>query len=119
MTTPVPQRTAAKTALKAFGITAAVVVVLDVAVVVLRLLNIYVPFLGIVLGWLLFFSVIGAIVSGIVVLVQRNPTSHVSSQRQSSQAPGLAPGWYPDQSDPNLRRYFDGRTWTSGTAPRE
>jgi hypothetical protein len=31
---------------------------------------------------------------------------------------GLAPGWYPDQNDPNSMRYFDGRVWTSSTAPR-
>lgn len=36
-----------------------------------------------------------------------------------SQTAGLAPGWYPDQIDPKVQRYFDGRTWTSGTAPRE
>jgi hypothetical protein len=31
---------------------------------------------------------------------------------------GLAPGWYPDQNDPNMTRYFDGRVWTSQTQPR-
>ena len=31
---------------------------------------------------------------------------------------GLAPGWYPDQNDPNAMRYFDGRVWTSTTQPR-
>ncbi|WP_231987777.1 DUF2510 domain-containing protein [Mycobacterium sp. 852002-51152_SCH6134967] len=29
------------------------------------------------------------------------------------------PGRYPDPNDPKLQRYFDGRNWTSGTAPRE
>jgi hypothetical protein len=28
---------------------------------------------------------------------------------------GLAPGWYPDQNDPNLTRYFDGQMWTTAT----
>ena len=32
---------------------------------------------------------------------------------------GLAPGWYPDQNDPNLMRYFDGRVWTAQTEPRD
>lgn len=32
---------------------------------------------------------------------------------------GLAPGWYPDQNDPNSMRYFDGRVWTSSTQPRK
>jgi hypothetical protein len=32
---------------------------------------------------------------------------------------GLAPGWYPDQNDPNLTRYFDGQMWTTATrSPR-
>jgi hypothetical protein len=31
---------------------------------------------------------------------------------------GLAPGWYPDQNDPNLTRYFDGQMWTTATRPR-
>jgi hypothetical protein len=31
---------------------------------------------------------------------------------------GLAPGWYPDQNDPDSMRYFDGRVWTSQTQPR-
>lgn len=30
---------------------------------------------------------------------------------------GLAPGWYPDQNDPNLTRYFDGQMWTTATRP--
>ena len=33
-------------------------------------------------------------------------------------ASGLAPGWYPDQNDQTLMRYFDGRAWTSRTQPR-
>ncbi|HTQ17142.1 DUF2510 domain-containing protein [Mycobacterium sp.] len=28
---------------------------------------------------------------------------------------GMAPGWYPDQNDATLMRYFDGQTWTSQT----
>ncbi|HET7668028.1 MAG TPA: DUF2510 domain-containing protein [Mycobacterium sp.] len=31
---------------------------------------------------------------------------------------GLAPGWYPDQNESNLVRYYDGRVWTSQTQPR-
>jgi hypothetical protein len=30
---------------------------------------------------------------------------------------GLAPGWYPDQNDPNVTRYFDGQMWTTATRP--
>jgi Protein of unknown function (DUF2510) len=31
---------------------------------------------------------------------------------------GLAPGWYPDQQDMQMMRYFDGRVWTAQTQPR-
>jgi hypothetical protein len=31
---------------------------------------------------------------------------------------GLAPGWYPDQNDQTLMRFFDGQVWTSRTQPR-
>jgi hypothetical protein len=30
---------------------------------------------------------------------------------------GLSPGWYPDQQDPSLMRYYDGRVWTAQTQP--
>jgi hypothetical protein len=32
-----------------------------------------------------------------------------------AQSSGLAPGWYPDQNDHRLVRYYDGRVWTSET----
>jgi hypothetical protein len=32
-----------------------------------------------------------------------------------AQSGGLAPGWYPDQNDHRLMRYYDGRVWTSET----
>jgi hypothetical protein len=38
--------------------------------------------------------------------------------QQPVQTSGLAPGWYPDQNDPDSMRYFDGRAWTSSTQPR-
>lgn len=31
---------------------------------------------------------------------------------------GMTAGWYPDQSDAGLLRYFDGKIWTSHTSPR-
>ena len=34
------------------------------------------------------------------------------------QQPGTAPGWYPDQTDSSLLRYFDGQNWTSQTRHR-
>jgi hypothetical protein len=35
--------------------------------------------------------------------------------QQPAQSGGLTPGWYPDQNDHRLMRYYDGRTWTSET----
>ncbi|WP_076114689.1 DUF2510 domain-containing protein [Mycobacterium sp. IS-2888] len=32
-------------------------------------------------------------------------------------ASSLTPGWYPDQNDPSLMRYYDGRVWTAQTQP--
>lgn len=35
---------------------------------------------------------------------------------QRPDAPGsLTPGWYPDQNDHRMVRYYDGRVWTSET----
>jgi len=39
-------------------------------------------------------------------------------QPQPAATSGLAPGWYPDQGDATLVRYYDGRAWTSQTQPR-
>jgi hypothetical protein len=36
-------------------------------------------------------------------------------QQQPIQSGGLAPGWYPDQNDHRMVRYYDGRVWTSET----
>jgi hypothetical protein len=35
--------------------------------------------------------------------------------QQPSPSGGLAPGWYPDQNDHTMMRYYDGRVWTSET----
>jgi len=32
---------------------------------------------------------------------------------------GPPPGWYTDQSDANVNRWFDGAQWTSSTQPRQ
>jgi uncharacterized protein DUF2510 len=34
---------------------------------------------------------------------------------QPAQSGSLAPGWYPDQNDHRMMRYYDGRVWTSET----
>ncbi|MDT5016761.1 MAG: hypothetical protein QOD39_2921 [Mycobacterium sp.] len=34
---------------------------------------------------------------------------------QPAQSSGLTPGWYPDQNDHRMMRYYDGRVWTSET----
>jgi hypothetical protein len=44
---------------------------------------------------------------------RRGGKASVSCRRHGS----LTPGWYPDQNDPNLSRYFDERMWTTATRP--
>jgi len=34
---------------------------------------------------------------------------------QAVPSSGLTPGWYPDQNDHAMMRYYDGRVWTSET----
>jgi Protein of unknown function (DUF2510) len=72
--------------------------------------------------WLLIVIVVVAVVVWAVrmALAPREPRAYpgppvVPPPPSSS---GLAPGWYPDQHDRNLMRYFDGRAWTAQTEPR-
>jgi hypothetical protein len=58
-------------------------------------------------------GVVGAVVSGIVLIAQPKPA-------QQNQLPaGPAPGWYPNPENPAELRYFDGRAWTSSTQLRQ
>ena len=50
--------------------------------------------------------------------VERSVVEQPVVQQQPIATSGLAPGWYPDQQDPSLMRYFDGRVWTAQTEPR-
>ena len=78
--------------------------------------------------WLLMVILIVAVVVWAVrmALAPREPRAYperpVVQQQPIVQQPpatsGLAPGWYPDQNDPNSMRYYDGRVWTSQTEPR-
>lgn len=49
------------------------------------------------------------------------PAAAAFEQPVSAAAFGLtneiAPGWYPDNADPSLQRWWDGRQWTTHTAP--
>lgn len=49
-------------------------------------------------------------VAGVVFLVKAKP-------KPEGQLP-TAPNWYPDPADPEVLRYFDGRSWTGATRPR-
>jgi hypothetical protein len=72
--------------------------------------------IGETLGLLLILiGVVGAIVSGIVLIAQPK-TPH---QQPASLSAGPAPGWYPDPENPAQFRYFDGRVWTSSTQLRQ
>jgi hypothetical protein len=77
--------------------------------------------------WLLIVIVIIAVVVWAIrmALAPREPRGYAEPrvvQSPPPQAPpatsGLAPGWYPDQNDPDAMRYFDGRVWTAQTEPR-
>jgi Protein of unknown function (DUF2510) len=50
--------------------------------------------------------------------VVQQPVVQPPPQPPAPTSGGLAPGWYPDQNDPDSMRYYDGRTWTSQTQPR-
>lgn len=116
-----PRGTGPKAVLKVFGIIAVMGLLVNVVIAALKhLAKLPVPsFLTVIVGWLILFALVGVVVSGIVVLVQiaSRPTPPPSTQQVHMQ--DRPPGRYPDPNDPKLQRYFDGRNWTSGTAPRE
>jgi hypothetical protein len=78
------------------------------------------------IGILILLLIIAAVVLVVrAVMAPRVEPPHseppIVQQPVVQQAPatsGLEPGWYPDQNDSNLTRYFDGREWTSKTQPR-
>jgi hypothetical protein len=67
--------------------------------------------------WLL---TIGTGIVGIGALVPaiRGRTPGMETARPSSTAARMSPGWYPDQLDGKVVRYFDGVRWTGATRPR-
>lgn len=73
---------------------------------------------------LLILIVVGLVglclVGGLVAVLVRLTQSPKPQQTYVPHAwqPSSVPGWYPDQSDPNVLRYFDGQAWTSSTTPR-
>lgn len=78
------------------------------------------------IGSLIWILILIAIVAAVVAVIRRSAgprSTTVVEQPQPvvRQAPpassGLAPGWYPDQNDPSLMRYYDGRVWTAQTQP--
>jgi len=75
------------------------------------------------LVWILILIVIIAVVLAVVrALTSRSGGTVVEQQPVVRQPPAtggsLTPGWYPDQNDPALMRYYDGRVWTAQTEPR-
>ncbi|HZA08749.1 DUF2510 domain-containing protein [Mycobacterium sp.] len=77
--------------------------------------------------WLLILILVIAAIVTVVRAVLAPRAEEPYRERRVAQRPvvqqpmatsGLAPGWYPDQNDATLMRYFDGRGWTSSTEPR-
>ena len=71
--------------------------------------------------WLsLTLTVVAAIV---LIYFRRRQTSAARADGGVASAPlaqtGTAAGWYPDNHDPSLLRYWDGQGWTAQTRPRE
>lgn len=64
---------------------------------------------------LVLLAIVGGIV-GVVFLAVRS-----SSRPRPGPLPTgtIAPGWYPDNADPALLRWFDGHQWTAQTQPRQ
>lgn len=61
---------------------------------------------------------VGVIAGFIVLMVRRTDSSQSEPYVPHAWQPVHPPGWYPDPSNPNLMRYFDGRQWTSATGER-
>ena len=47
--------------------------------------------------------------------VVQQPVAQQPVAQRPANAGSLAPGWYPDQNDHKMVRYYDGRVWTSET----
>ncbi|OBI86736.1 hypothetical protein A9X00_25375 [Mycobacterium sp. 1245805.9] len=76
--------------------------------------------------WILVLIAIIAVVIAVVravmsprdaAVVERPVVEQPVARQAAPVASGLAPGWYPDQNDPSLMRYYDGRVWTAQTQP--
>ncbi|OBG86919.1 hypothetical protein A9X03_27175 [Mycobacterium sp. E1715] len=75
------------------------------------------------LVWILVLIAIVAVIITVVRAVsapraERPVVERPVVQQQPVATSGLAPGWYPDQQDMQMMRYFDGRVWTAQTQPR-
>ncbi|OBG50481.1 MULTISPECIES: DUF2510 domain-containing protein [unclassified Mycobacterium] len=75
------------------------------------------------LVWILVLIAIVAVIIAVVRAVsapraERPVVERPVVQQQPVATSGLAPGWYPDQQDMQMMRYFDGRVWTAQTQPR-
>jgi hypothetical protein len=74
--------------------------------------------------WLLIVIVVIAVVVWAVRMVFESRGDRTYREERVVQQPvaqqpvpagRLAPGWYPDQNDHKMMRYYDGRVWTSET----
>jgi uncharacterized protein DUF2510/uncharacterized protein DUF4190/uncharacterized protein DUF4333 len=50
-------------------------------------------------------------------IAQAAAAQTAAAQTPIAQTPAIPPGWYPDNRDPSLQRWWDGQQWTTHTAP--
>jgi hypothetical protein len=114
------------------AVVAVVVIVIGIAIYMLptivgatrKVVNIGSVFaINLFLGW----TLVGWVVA-LAMALRTNPPHAYPQMWQGQMAPGVAPqgvpqpgvlappGWYPDPSNPSVRRWWDGHQWTASTS---
>ncbi len=83
-----------------------------------------IPDISSLLNLLIVVLIVAAVIAVVMWVIRASAAPRASRPIVEDRRPvvedrqgGLAPGWYPDQNDPHLTRYFDGRMWTTATRP--
>lgn len=70
----------------------------------------------IAMGQRVYFNAIGPALCGAVLVLLLHPTTNADFASPTTFTVG--PGWYPDPSNGNAWRFWDGAVWTNATSPR-